>query len=154
MSISSPGSGDGGPENAAEGFSSDHFLAAVPQECNELPLLDPAILDDLEKQIGDPETAQRFARDYARMWVRRQRTLTDAVERQDHEAALDAVLSLKNSSAMVGGVRLARLVETLEKAIRTEEALDSRRALLDMVSQHGAATVRELQHGYLSKDRF
>lgn len=155
MSISSPDSGSGGLENVPRGPSSDDLPATPhPQEYSRLPWVDLAILNDLEIQSGNPDIARRFARDYARMWVQRQRTLAAAVERQDHDVALDAALSLKNASAMVGGIRLARLVQTLEKAIRTGEDLDSLQLLLEKVAQQGTATVCELQHSYISKGRF
>lgn len=154
MSISSLDSGSGGLEDVPRGPSSGCLPAApYPQECGRLPWVDLATLNDLEKQIGNPDIARRFARDYARMWVQRQRTLAAAVERQDHDVALDAALSLKNSSAMVGGIRLARLVKTLEKAIRTGEDLDSLQLLVEKVAQQGTATVCELQQSYISKGR-
>lgn len=76
--------------------------------------------------MGNRDIVLRFALNYTQLWARQQHSLTAAIERQDHRAALDAVLSLKNSSAMVGGIRLARLAETLEMAIR--EGLDSGRS--------------------------
>jgi HPt (histidine-containing phosphotransfer) domain-containing protein len=111
--------------------------------------VDPAGLDDLGQQMGSKDIALNFARDYAEMWVRRQHVLRAAVERQDNHAALDAALSLKNASAMVGGIRLARLAEALERAIRRGEDLNSGGDLLDKVADHGRATVRELQNSYL-----
>ena len=80
----------------------------------ELPLLDPAVLRELEDQLGAPDIAVGFARDYATLWGQRQGHLVAAVERQDRERALDAVISLKISSAMVGGLRMALLAEAVE----------------------------------------
>lgn len=71
-----------------------------------------------------------------------------AFKRQDFDAALDAALSLKNSSAMVGGVRLARAAQALEAAIRTGAGLDRARSLLAAVADYGRATVNELQQTY------
>ncbi len=118
----------------------------------ELPLLDAAFLHDMEEHLGRPDLAWNFANDYAGMWVERQRSLVDSVEREDRMAALDAAISLKVSSAMVGGLRLARLAEALEAALRKGDLRDGA-SVLAMVSLHGHATVKELQQRYLRKDR-
>ena len=73
-----------------------------------LPLVDSGILADLEEQLDGAELALRFARDYAAMWDQRYRRLALAVENQDRASALDAIISLRITSAMVGGLRLAR----------------------------------------------
>lgn len=111
-------------------------------------MLDGSVLQDLEDEIGQPEMAWSFANDYAAMWGLRQRCLLDSIEREDHAAALDAVISLKVSSAMVGGLRLARLAQTLETTIRKGDLRGSAE-LLALISLHGQATVKELQLRYL-----
>jgi hypothetical protein len=118
----------------------------------ELPLLDAAVLHDMEEHLGRPDLAWNFANDYAGMWVERQRSLVDSVEREDRTAALEAVISLKVSSAMVGGLRLARLAEALEAALRKGDLRD-RASVLAMISLHGHATVKELRQRYLRKGR-
>ncbi|WP_307073483.1 Hpt domain-containing protein [Arthrobacter pascens] len=115
---------------------------------SELPLLDSAVLRDMEEQLGRPDIAWNFANDYAGMWVERQRCLVDSVEREDRMAALDAVISLKVSSAMVGGLRLARLAEALEATLRRGDLRDGA-SVLAMISLHGHATVKELRQRYL-----
>ena len=69
------------------------------------------------------ELALRFARDYAAMWDQRYSRLALAVENQDRAAALDAIISLRITSAMVGGLRLARLAEMLETRHSRRETL-------------------------------
>jgi hypothetical protein len=64
--------------------------------------------------VGVPLVAQRFARDYAEMWDVRYRQLAAPFEARDRDSALDAVISLKISSAMIGGLRLGHLAEDLE----------------------------------------
>lgn len=56
-------------------------------------MLDPAVLRDLEEQVGGAGIASDFARDYAMLWGQRQGTLVAAVDRGDRERALDAVIS-------------------------------------------------------------
>ncbi len=82
------------------------------------PLVDPAALQDLGAQLESPSVAKGFARDYARMWDQRYNCLASALDRRDEAGSLEAVLSLKTSSAMVGGVQLARLAGELEDAVR------------------------------------
>lgn len=116
-----------------------------------LPLLDSGILEDLEKQLNGPVLAVRFARDYAAMWDQRYSRLAAAVDSQDRASALDAAISLKITSAMVGGVRLARLAETLEHVIRQGD-FGQGQSLMKRVAQDGGQTVLELQTNYIFKN--
>lgn len=113
-----------------------------------LPLIDAAVLDELEDELAGSGLAQRFARDYAAMWDLRLARLGTAVDSQDEASALDAVISLKISSAMVGGVRLAKLAELLEGLIRQGDFAQGQ-ALMAGVARDGARTVSELQATYL-----
>ncbi|MBT2594435.1 Hpt domain-containing protein [Arthrobacter sp. ISL-72] len=117
----------------------------------ELPLVDLAVLQDLSDQLAHPAVAQNFARDYATLWSQRYQKLAAAVDRQDVAAALDAVISMKIASAMVGGLRLARLAEQLEGFIRNGD-LQNGHALIAAVELHGSATVKELQDTYILAD--
>lgn len=150
MFISGPGV-EGSDRARAHGSFSDPAGPGPEAVCGELPLLDFAVLQDLEEQLGSPEIASDFARDYARLWVQRQGNLVAAVEGQDRGRALDAVVSLKVSSAMVGGLRLALLAETVEAFIRGGDFPGGR--ALAMLAHHGGATVNELQLSYITKAR-
>jgi HPt (histidine-containing phosphotransfer) domain-containing protein len=110
-------------------------------------LLDPAVLEELEKDVGAPEVARKFATDYAGMWVRRQNRIAASVQREDQAAALDAVISLKVASAMVGGSRLAHLAAALEAVLRLGD-LQAGAALVAPITIQGRATVDELQQRY------
>lgn len=113
--------------------------------------MDLAVLQDMEEQLGRPDIVWNFANDYAGMWGERQRSVVDSVEREDGVAALDAVISLKVSSAMVGGLRLARLAEALELILRKGD-LQAGASVLALISFHGQATMKELQLQYLRRD--
>jgi HPt (histidine-containing phosphotransfer) domain-containing protein len=106
--------------------------------------MDPAVLLDMGEKLRSTEIANRFARDYAAMWDLRRKRLAAALDRRDYPAAIDAVISLKVSSAMVGGVRLAQLAEQLEQAIRQGD-LDAGLALMGKITHYGHKTVNELR---------
>lgn len=148
MSISGPGA-EGADHVPAHASSSDPAGPGLRHEGGELPLLDPAVLRDLEEQLGGAGIASDFARDYATLWGQRQGNLVAAVERQDRERALDAVISLKVSSAMVGGLRMALLAEAVEAFIRGGDFPGGR--ALAILAHHGGATVNELQVSYITK---
>ena len=112
------------------------------------PLVDPAALQELGVQLESPAVAKGFARDYAKMWDQRYGVLSSAVVRCDQAAALDAVLSLKTSSAMVGGTRLAQLAGEVESALRDGD-MDQAQSLLPAVAERGSETVDELQYSYI-----
>ncbi|MGO4120051.1 Hpt domain-containing protein [Arthrobacter sp. YAF16] len=116
------------------------------------PLVDPAALQDLGEQLNSAAVAKGFARDYAEMWDQRYDSLAGALERRDQAAALDAVLSLKTSSSMVGGLRLAELAGELEESIRGGD-LGRAASLLDDVAARGSETVDELQFSYILWER-
>jgi HPt (histidine-containing phosphotransfer) domain-containing protein len=116
-----------------------------------LPLVDAAVLEELEDELAGSGLAQRFARDYAAMWDQRCSRLAAAVESQDSESALDAAISLKISSAMVGGARLAKLAELLEVLIRQGD-FGQGQVLMERVAHDGGQTVSELQATYILKN--
>ena len=147
------GTGDKGipavPLPAASGGMAE---AGILHELEDLlPLVDSGILEDLEEQLDGAELALRFARDYAAMWDQRYRRLALAVENQDRASALDAIISLRITSAMVGGLRLARLAEMLETVIRKGDFGEGQ-AMMERVADHGDRTVSELQANYILKN--
>jgi HPt (histidine-containing phosphotransfer) domain-containing protein len=109
------------------------------------------VLAELEAELDGPELAHGFARDYAAMWDQRYSRLAVAVQAHDRKAALDAVISLRIASAMVGGVRLATLAQSLEDAIRKDNFAQGQ-DLLAGVAEHGVSTVSELQATYILKN--
>jgi len=123
----------------------------IPEDLPPAPLVDPAALQDLGAQLDNPAVAKGFARDYTRMWDQRYRTLASALERGDLAGSMDAVLSLKTSSAMVGGLRLAQLAGELENALRAGE-IGCALSLLRDVAARGGETVDELQFSYVLWD--
>lgn len=153
MSLSDP-SPRGGPADCIPSqASAGADQASVPRNHGrKQAVIDPAVLDELAEQLQSPDIAHRFARDYAALWEQRQHRLTSAVEGQDRAAALEAVISLKTASAMVGGRHLAVLAGKLQAHIQAGD-LHSGQALLPAVADSGRATVNELRLGYLLKKK-
>ena len=138
------------PENLASGaattaLTSDDGARPGPAAA---PLMDPGALQNLGEQLNSATVARGFARDYAQMWEQRYASLADSLERRDSTAALDAVLSVKTSSSMVGGLRLAALATELEGLVR-EGLLAEAEARLGEVAARGRETVQELQFSYI-----
>ena len=109
--------------------------------------VDAEVLRDLEEQLAGPWILQRFIHDYVSLWQRRHETLADAIERQDTEAALDAAISLKVSSSMVGATSLARLAQKLQETIQAGN-FPAGEELLSAVGVCGRATANELVAGH------
>lgn len=105
-----------------------------------LPLVDPSVLAELDAEL--PGSARRFAGDFARLWERRRDRLAGAVAAGGKDEAMDAVLSLKVSSMMVGAPRLAWEAARLESALRAAEG--DRAGICATIAECGARTVEAL----------
>ena len=114
----------------------------------EIPLVDLLVLQDLESQLAQPAVARKFALDYIEIWDQRYLNLTNAISGQDRTTALDAAISLKIGSAMVGGLRLARLAEDVEAIIRSG-CWDKGKSMLALIADLGHETVAQLRRSYL-----
>ena len=146
-STSSTHSGDPAEVPAGPSTASDAVLPATAVSSSAvgtLPLLDPTALQVLTEDLGSRGMSLQFARDYAALWGQRQARLRDSVEQEDLTVALDAAISLKVTSAMVGGARLAHLAQTLEAALQ-QGNLHQVPALLALIAVHGQDTITELQ---------
>lgn len=146
ISAASPGPLGGEQPPTATTLSCPGEGTALVGDRPALPLVDPLVLQELEAELGRPDLATNFAKDYVVMWERRERRLVASVQEEDLTAALDAVISLKVSSAMVGALRLAFLAQTLEASVRRG---DISGGIVRELSVHGRATVEELRAQYL-----
>lgn len=109
--------------------------------------MDLAVLRDLEDELELP-LVRNFAQDYIGMWEYRCRRLAAAAACPDgRSAATDAAISLKVTSKMVGGLRLAELAATFEVRIR-EGALEEAAALMNQIKTCGEGTVAALRLRY------
>ncbi|PTT61946.1 hypothetical protein [Arthrobacter sp. HMWF013] len=143
--------GDPAEPAAAAGRATDSGAGYLTAGAPEPRWVELEILAELEEELDGPQLAQEFARDYAALWDQRFGKLSAAVNVQDSPAALDAVISLRIASTMVGGLRLAVLAQALEDAIRRTDFIQGQ-VLLERVAQHGLHTVSELQANYILKN--
>lgn len=85
------------------------------------PLLDPAVLDRLRDDLDDDEGIWKvFVQNFIAQLPDRTERLRLTLTTGDLGGAMDAVLSLKTSSQMVGAERLAGMAMDLEKSLREE----------------------------------
>lgn len=121
------------------------------ERTDRTPLVDPDVLHDLEDQLDSAAAARAFVRDYVAVWDERELRLSSAVARRNQAASLDAVLSLKITSTMVGATQLVALARGLEKLLR-EGSLEEAAAVLPHLHRCGLRTMRELTVMHLQKD--
>lgn len=85
------------------------------------PLVDQSVLDRLREELEEDEGyCKVFVGNFIECLPQRIGRLRLALTTGDLEGSVDAVLSLKTSSQMVGAERLASLATDLEGEIRTE----------------------------------
>ncbi|GAB5077927.1 Hpt domain-containing protein [Arthrobacter sp. AD-310] len=85
------------------------------------PLVDQSVLDRLREELEEDEGyCKVFVGNFIECLPQRIGRLRLALTTGDLEGSVDAVLSLKTSSQMVGAERLASLAMDLEGEIRTE----------------------------------
>jgi HPt (histidine-containing phosphotransfer) domain-containing protein len=152
MSISGSSAGDSSANSVCfpESRDAEPGTPAIPGV--GVPLVDLSVLRQLEEELGDAEVARSFAKDYISIWDKRILYLKRSTADEDSDAAMDAVLSLKNSAFMVGAARLASLAVELELIIRNE-GLPTAQARVAEINDVGQATIQALQQCYLSQDK-
>ncbi|MBM6622432.1 Hpt domain-containing protein [Micrococcaceae bacterium RIT802] len=114
----------------------------------EPPLVDLAILHDLEQQLDGRSAVLDFVGDFASLWAARYTRVAEALRTGDDEAALDALLSLKASASMVGAIRLAGRAEEIESAMKRGDVGDGK-TFLPALSTCGQLTLHALETLYV-----
>ena len=145
---------DDGTTDAAtpDAESPDDWTVDVQPSWSQLPLLDLTVLQELEDELDSSAVARTFARDYTEIWGQRYGHLKTALAAEDVADALDAIISLKIASAMVGALRLAELAETMQGLIRSGD-WDFCQELMPLIEAQGRRTMRELQLRYLAPEQ-
>lgn len=90
------------------------------------PVLDLSRIRTLAQDLGTPVPALRFLNDYISMLPGRIHRIRTALQDQDPKTSMDALLSLKVTSAMAGALETeahCRAIETLIRENRYEHAL-------------------------------
>ena len=91
---------------------------AHDEDMTTAPVLDAEALSRLGEELGDTDTLCGFLRRYVAMLDQRIDRLECALSIQDHEGWMDAVLSLKTSSALAGAQALALEAAALQEGSR------------------------------------
>jgi HPt (histidine-containing phosphotransfer) domain-containing protein len=122
-------------------------LVSEYDECTDA-LVDRTVLADLQAELGgDQSIISTFVRNYVDLLPWRVDRLHHALEKLDIEDAMDAVLSLKTSSHMVGAICMNRLATELEISIRllpNADHLDELSAQVREIDHFISGTIREL----------
>lgn len=82
-----------------------------------LPAFDRRPLKRLAREMKSKEAAEKFAAAYASLLPQRVDKISHALSTGDSDLAMDAVLSLKTSSSMVGALRMEQHCVRLEHAL-------------------------------------
>lgn len=122
-------------------------MTALPPP-DEPPLVDVAVLHDLERQMDSRSVVLGFVRDFIQLWEPRYERLAQALALPDPDIALDALLSLKTAAAMAGAVRLSGETERLETAVKQADA-DRVAGLLPVLARCGGETIQALLELYV-----
>jgi signal peptidase len=86
-----------------------------------LPAFDRRPLKRLAREMKSKEAAEKFAAAYAKLLPQRVDKISHALSTGDSDLAMDAVLSLKISSSMVGALRMEQHCVRLEQALVTTD---------------------------------
>jgi HPt (histidine-containing phosphotransfer) domain-containing protein len=89
-------------------------------EANAVPLLDGAVLQKLQEGLDDEDVCKVFVQNFIALLPARAEKVRRTLTTGDLRGALDAVLSLKSSSQMVGAERLAEFATDLEHSLRVD----------------------------------
>ncbi|GAA3323797.1 Hpt domain-containing protein [Paeniglutamicibacter sulfureus] len=114
---------------------------------NGQPLVDFAVLRELEQQVDDPSIVVDFVHDFVDLWKSRYERLAQALELLDPDTALDALISIRTAAAMAGAVRLAGVAREMGEAVKRGDeaaAVD----LLPGLEVCGQQTLLQLQEHY------
>ena len=92
----------------------------------DVATFDEAALRRMTREVDDRAFAWLFASRYRQMLIGRVARITTALQQLDVEAALDAALSLKVSSLIVGTFELADLARKVEVEVRRHDVTAAR----------------------------
>ena len=129
-------------EFAEPGSGKDGAVAGKTYQ--DLPVVARGVLDVLQGELASPELYKEYVGRYLEMWPGRYQRMVSALDADDQEALMDAVLSVKTSAGMLGAVRLQQLALTIENAVRKQQ-MDGVRAVLNELEGCGQITSEQLR---------
>lgn len=112
-----------------------------------LPLYSPQALEDLERELENPEACNAFIQISIGMWDQRFYRLSRAAEERDEPLLMDVILSIESSSKMLGLLQLAALTGVLKSRLKHHD-LEGVIGLLPSLEQCGKLSMRELRAAY------
>ncbi|MHA7208571.1 hypothetical protein [Arthrobacter sp. MDT1-65] len=119
--------------------------ADVPDASGKaMDILDPRVLQEMERDFSDPAAVHRFARDFCAGLAGKIDRLDLRLAEGDSRGAEDAVLSVTASSSMVGALRLVQAGRATHRLIVAGN-LDGARRTVALLRACAAATVGELR---------
>ncbi len=122
----------------------------LPDYVNTVPLLDTTVLDRLRDELGDDGVWTAFAQNFLALLPDRTERLRATLTTGDLSGALDAVLSLRTSSQMVGAKRLGDLAFDLERSLRLDARAEPGTVLPRLAVAHLRPLIKcERQTAYL-----
>jgi HPt (histidine-containing phosphotransfer) domain-containing protein len=142
---------DGETPTGAKSYPRTEAVLAPFEHYTDLPLVDPSVLQDLGHELDSRAIACTFARDFIDVWEERLACLKAACSSQDLEDCMDATLSLKTASMMVGARRLAQLASTLEDCLRRSGS-EKAGSLLAGIQACGIDTIEALRALHVLKE--
>jgi HPt (histidine-containing phosphotransfer) domain-containing protein len=125
------------------------------QDGNVSPLLDQSVLSRLRAELDDDEGVWKvFVQNFIAALPQRTERLRLTLTTGDLTGALDATLSLKTSSQMVGAERLAGLALDLERSLRDEARENEPGIVLPRLATEHLGTIKKCarQTTYLLQD--
>jgi hypothetical protein len=114
---------------------------------NKIPLVSRDVLDALEQELEDAVTYATYIRLNHELWPARYERLAETIRAGDATGAMDAVLSLRCASQMIGAMQLAELALTAQLALR-DGRLSAAEELLEDLEVCGTATMRQISREF------
>ena len=114
------------------------------------PLVCTATLHSLEESLdGAQALCRNFVGRYIEMWPGRFARLSEALTRGHFEDAMDAALSLRTSSMMVGAVQLGELATDIIRFLESDRTASATRKL-PTLHRCGDLTIHQLAVSYVN----
>jgi HPt (histidine-containing phosphotransfer) domain-containing protein len=110
-------------------------------DANAVPLLDRAVLQQLRDGLEDEDVCKVFVQNFIALLPDRAERVRRTLASGNVRGALDAVLSLKSSSQMVGAERLAEFATDLEHSLRVDTRYAEAARLLPQLAAANLARI-------------